>query len=391
MILHTLRRLRRSPGPALGVLLFAAILSATMCSLQKANDWELAQYQETYHAIPVHFSVTNLSGTKSTGLAITEDFVELFTKSSGLQKYVSDLQRTCTHPISGDYSAYLLNGITSTALSPELWPENGTYITWFEGYDEDVFSGNEPVCLVPEDLELPGDEGTGEVFLELEFVNAQAVPAAKDSRKLLVVGTFTGGGLNIYCPYTVCQQIFSELTEPLVAQSIRATLANNDDLEELKIISSQWFVEPNPLGTPTPWGVRGYSDYPYALNIDDEMLQRAAETMENSLIVNRGCSLLVLLLSVAVGVLIGYLMIRSRKKEIALMRTLGTSTFSIYFGFALEQMICYGLGIAIGGAVNFWNPLNRLGILAAIYFVGLSTSLLTMLRRNLLASMKEDE
>lgn len=391
MIRHTLRRLRRSPVPALGVLLFAVILSAVLCSLQKANDREYEKYQETYHAIPVYFSVTNLSGTNAVNLSIPREFTDLFTMPGGLKRYVTDLQLVCTHMVSGKFSFYTLDGITSTDLSPELWPENGKYITWFEGYDKSVLGGTDPVCLIPDTLSLPADEETGETYLELEFENTKKVPALEYECKLQVVGTYSGGGCQIFCPFPVCEQVFTELKESLEVQSIRATLANNDDLEELRILSKRWFAEPNPLGEKTPWGAMGYPYYPYALNIDDDMLQRTAETLQNSILTNRICTVVILCLSAAAGFLIGYLMIRSRKREISLMRTLGTRTISIYFGFALEQMLCYGLGIAIGGIVNSWEPRERLGILAAIYFVGLTTSLLIMLQKNLLSTMKEDE
>lgn len=391
MIRHTLRRLRRSPLPALGVLLFAVILSAVLCSVQKANEREYEKYQETYHAIPVYFSVTNLSGTNAANLSIPQEFSDVFTKSGGLKRYVSDLQLVCTHKATGKYEFYTLRGITSTVLSPELWAENGRYITWKEGYSESVFGGDAMVCIVPEIMEVPTDEETGEAYLELEFEKPKAVPAVTYSCKLLVVGTYNDGGDQIYCPYTVCEQVYTELKESLEVQSIRATLANNDDLEELRVASKRWFAEPNPLGEKTPWGVMGYPYFPYALSIDDEMLRQAAETLENSMITNQVCTVVILCLSAAAGFLIGYLMIRSRKREIALMRTLGTSNFRIYFSFALEQVLCFGLGIAIGGTINSWEPRDRLGILAAIYFVGLTISLLVMLRKNLLATIKEDE
>lgn len=101
--------------------------------------------------------------------------------------------------------------------------------------------------------------------------------------------------------------------------------------------------------------------------------------------------MIVLCLSAAAGFLIGFLMVRNRKKEIVLMRTMGTPNQSICFGFTLEQMLCVVLGIVLGGSYNGWHPADRLGILAVIYFVGLTAALQIFLHKNLLTTIKEDE
>lgn len=378
--------------PAIGILLFMAVLSVVLCGLQKANDAELEKYNETYHTIPVQFSVTNLSATSSSNLNIPPLFAEVFMQREGLGKYVSDLQRVCKHAIAGANENYVFAGITSMELSNELWPENGTHILWDECYDESVFSGNGAVCLVPSAMPILADEDTGERYVELDFVNWEKVPATEYSCKLKVVGTYMGGdGKTIYCPYAIGEQIYAELDEFMHVQAIRATLRNNDNLEELRTVSKRWFAEPNPLGEKTPWGEFGYDYYPYALDINDDLLQRSSATLQNSISTNRICTVIVLCLSAAAGFLIGFLMVRNRKKEIALMRTMGTPNRSIYFGFTLEQMLCVVLGIVLGGSYNGWHPADRLGILAVIYFVGLTVALQIFLHKNLLTTIKEDE
>ncbi len=392
MMRHTIRRLRRMPVPAIGILLFAAILAVVLCGLQKSNEAELEKYNDTYHTIPVQFSVTNLTATKTTDLNIPYLIADAFIQEDGLGMYVTDLQRVCTHSITGRNSSYMLVGITSTALSPELWPENGTYILWDDGYGEAIFAGSEPVCLVPDTMIVSHEEETETAYVELDFAFWGIDPATDYSCKLRVIGTYKGGdGNSIYCPFAICEKVYTELNEPLFVQSIRATLRSNDDLEELRNVSKQWFVEPNPMGEKTPWGELGFKYYPYALDINDDLLQRATTTLQNSINTNRICAVLILCLSAAAGLLIGFLMVRSRKREIGLMRTMGTPDRSIYFSFLLEQMLCFGLGIILGGAYNTWQPISQLGILAGVFFVGLTAALLICLRKNLMTTIKEDD
>ncbi len=389
MIKHTFRRLLRLPVPALGVLLFAAILAITLCGLQRSNEAELVKYEETYHAIPVDFAVTNLSGTKSTNLNIPYLFVEAF--ETGLKRFVTDFQSASDHAIVGRYSSNMLFGITSIAMAPELWPENGCEIQWSEGYDESIFGGKDLVCLVPEDTEVSEDEETGEVYVELDFEYAPLDPEnpVKYSCRLQVVGTYQGA--SIYCPFTICRRVYGALGETFSVNALRATLSNNDDLEVLRTASKKWFAEPNPLGEKTPCDHIPYQYYPFALDIQDDLLQRTAETLQKSIQTNQICGVLILCLSAAAGLLIGFLMVRSRKREIALMRTMGTPDGSIFFGFVLEQALCFGLGIALGGAYNAWQPANQLGILAGVFFAGLTLALLICLRNNLMTTIKEEE
>ncbi len=376
------------PVPALGVLLFAAILATTLCGLQKNNEAELAKYEETYHLIPVDLAVTSLSGTKSTYLNIPNMFLEMF--ETNLEQYITDLQSVSRHAIAGQYSNYTLCGITSTAMAQELGKED-CRIQWTEGYDESLFSGKAFVCLVPEDMPVSVDEETGEVYIELELENLKVHPAQKYACRMQVVGTYGGDGKAVYCAFAACRQIYSMLNEPFFVQAIWATLRNNDDLEALRTASKKGFAEPNPLGERTPWGEYGYEYYPFALDINDDLLQRTAETLQNSITTNQVCGVLILCLSAAAGLVIGFLMVRSRKREIALMRTMGTRNSRIFFGFALEQGICFGSGIAIGGAYNGWQPASQLGILAAVFFAGLTVALLICLRNNLMTTIKEED
>ena len=84
-------------------------------------------------------------------------------------------------------------------------------------------------------------------------------------------------------------------------------------------------------------------------------------------------------------------MIRSRKKEIALMRTMGTGNLAVFFGMLFEQMACVLLGAAIGGAFSLWQPIQRIGLFVGIYAVGLMIALVVFMSTNLLSSLKEDE
>ena len=84
-------------------------------------------------------------------------------------------------------------------------------------------------------------------------------------------------------------------------------------------------------------------------------------------------------------------MVRRRKRDIMLMRMVGESNARVYVGFALEQMICIVLGIALGGAYYSWHPVDKLALFAIVYFVALTLALVIFMSKKLIRNIKEDE
>ena len=113
--------------------------------------------------------------------------------------------------------------------------------------------------------------------------------------------------------------------------------------------------------------------------------------MQTSLLINGICTVLVFVLSAAISFFVGFLMIRTRKKEILRMRTMGTPTWSIFVGFTVEQMLCVCLGAFLGGLPFLWQPTGQVLLFIGIYCIGLVLSLLVFLKKNLLSTMKEEE
>ena len=396
MIKKLFKRFTRAPVPAVAILLFAAIISVIICALHVSNEAEIRNYEEVFATVPVKVTVTNLAGTSRDNLKIPIWVLNVLTGRRAvpvpLDKYVKDVQIKCS--IFGEEYRTKKNtdlrGITSLSCENSILPENGCVIAWNEGYDESIFSGEEAVCIIPRDKTML-DNGTGEVVLDFTSYRGEERYAYQCTLK--IVGTYTGGDeVSVYCPYLIVDQVYSKLKQSeRQFDSISATLADNSYLEEFREIMTYWFVEPSPLAYQIPWDKMGYDYYPYALDIDDAVLQKTKEILEDSIKFNRTVTVFVVILSVVAGFLIGFLMIRRRKREIMLMRMVGESNARVYIGFALEQMICILLGIALGGSYYNWNPIKNLAIFAAVYFVALSLALAIFLNSKLLTAVKEDE
>ncbi len=382
MLIYILKRMRRSPVPVIGVILFAAVVAAALCGLHAGNVSAQEHYEEIYGQIPVTCTVTDQTGERTDGLNIPNWAVWVFTGKymTTLSDMLTDVQIKGSYPLEGDLSKYALTGITSTQIAVELWPENGCVIDWAPGYDESLFQSGSNACIVPAKLleDYPEAPSTLEISL-------QGTDGTVYEDTMTIAGIYNGGrGKAIYCSWDLLVEKWEQMGIREQADSIRATLRNNGELEVFRETAKQWFAEPDRNASQTGWES-------LALDVNDSQLRQADQSLQNSLKVNQLSTYLIFAFSVGVGFLIGFLMIRQRSREIALMRTMGTSNRAVWSSFALEQMLCVILGAAIGGAYFRWVPIERLVIFAVVFFVGLNVALLIFLRSRLLTAIKKEE
>jgi len=332
----------------------------------------------------------------SAELSLAEYLTNIEAKNQFLIHAIND--KTFKNPI--------LYGITSLSCHKELLPDYGCTITWKEGYDESIFLGKNQVCIIPESMAEEYDNGNGSA--ELSFSRTTRSYELIDGKYQLVdkvlnyqctikiVGTYTAGDeKSIFCPFSIVTQVRRELQSEQNILYLSATLSDNSRLEEFREKASYCFAEPSLDDEKIRWSCFAndtyHEYYDYALDINDDNLFDLSAILEKSIKFNRTVTVFVVILSVVSGFLVGFLMIRRRKRDIMLMRTVGESTFSLYVGFVIEQMICVLLGIIVGGAYYMWNPIKNLALFALLYFVGLTLSLVVFMNTKLIKNLKEDE
>lgn len=401
MFCYILKRIRRTPILSVALLLFAVVVSVTLCGLYRDNIREQEHYEQTWRSIPVSLTVTNLAGTQTDDLSAPAFALDVFRPDSlfypSLSNYIKELKFKFHHDIQatnvpGFEENKVLVGINVLSAEKALSAENGAKITCLSGYDESVFLSGEPVCILPQAMYEQVKNMDEPLKLQLRYQVNGLAKVTETEIEIQVAGYYTGaGGDKIYCPYQVLEGVYAALGEERVIDSVSGILSNNELLEELKQKRQFWFASPSATGAPTAWGSYGYQTYPNALDIDDSMLAEAKAVLESSLTVNRVCAIAVLVLSAAAGFFAGLLVIRSRKREIGLLRSMGTPNFSIFLGFALENVSCIALGVLLGGIPWRWQPVEQLLLFVLIYAASMIVSLLFFMSGNLLTIIKEED
>ena len=393
MLRYAWIRIKRKPLIFVAISLFTSIIALALCGLHSGNDAALEQYNDVYHKIDVRCTVTNLAGDQSDRLDIRYGTIARFTEISPyvpteLSELLEDVQLKGSVEIVWNKEAYTLTGITSMDIEPKLWPENECTIFWNENADQNFFGSGEMACIIPLALQKKlqdAEQLTDKFPLHIGAVS----PYESDyDARLTVLGTYHGTNETIiYCPWETYVLILNTMGRSETAEAMYATLRNNNDLPLLREAASKYFAQPDPHNA----GLEMVGDHYLALDINDSQLLQAKTNLENSMTVNRIAAVLVLALSAAAGAFIGFLMIRSRKKEIGLMRTMGTPDSRIYTSFMVEQMIFTVLGAIVGGSKFLWSPVSWLILFVCVYLIGSSAALFVMLRKNLLTTIKEDE
>lgn len=395
MFSNSLKRIASSLLSSVGVLLFAIISSTILCSLEVSIQQELADYEKTYAVVPVEVTVTNLTGNRTDRLQIEGWVGDLFEKKT-MQDYLNDVKIKMRHEINDKtcaYSGYEIVAVTSQDTVTLLDPVKGGIVNYYSGYDESMFYEENFLCLIPAWMEDEVKED-GTVTVSLCCENQKTFVESTEGFTFTVAGTFdTSLGESdekvFYCSYQTLAKIQLRMGCERVIDSISGTLKDNSRLEDFKTYAYSWFAIPDVSGEKTHWGVLS-EYYPYAIDINDINLRRVSATLQTSIAINEFSALMVFILTAGAGYFLGFLMVRSRKREIILMRTLGKPNSHIYRDFAMEQMLWVLVGVLAGGAVFLWKPLPRLALFALVYFLGLSGALLLFLHSTLLTTIKED-
>lgn len=391
------KTVRRHWSAVWGPFVYAFIVCAILCLLKASEEKELADYEKTYQTQPVKVTVMQNTGSGAENMSVTGYIYDMFANPSyasfNLSDYLTDVCVNSHYKVdwvnggSSDFYPGNLTGITDTGAAAELTQEYNGEIIWKEGYDESVFSLDEFLCLVPESYTEDADKETDGQQIRMRFSYNEKIDEFtsifhENEETFTVAGTYiTDAGVNtVYCSYVTLERICARVHTEALIDSLSATIKDNSQLEAFRTSASSYFLMDN--------GTVSYKDY--MLDIDDDTLKTIAAALENSITVNHACAMIVFFLSAGAGFLLGFLLVRNRKREILLMRALGKPNQDIYRDFALEQMAYVVTGGVTGAAYFCWHPLSRLFLFVLIYFAGLSVALLLFLRIQLMTAMKEE-
>lgn len=281
-----------------------------------------------------------------------------------------------------------INTVTSLPQQPEF----------MDDYDEKLFEGEELVCIVEEYfLASHGLFVGGELQFTAVDVKGYPVESESDVRhgavSLKIVGTYSPASSSdpIYCPLEVTKDLSRSIGKRPLMSSGSFILQNTQDLNSFRgILMSLGFVNQQA----------GSGSNTQALNfiINDRLLKNATGSVQNYLDFTNALYPVIYLLCAGIGFVVSYLLIRTRKPEFAIMRSLGTSRTASFLIFFIEQGLLCLLGTALGmvvsviatGQFSFNQFGTSLGYVC-FYLVGLGVAIAPMNRVNVMGILTARE
>ena len=404
---YTMQRIKRQPLAA--VLLFGLnfVAALLLCILHISSIRLSEQIDAVYDNTAITCQVSNITGTQTDDLRLPEWVIRVFMgkssvpNSSGVsyrddedaerfRTYISEVYAKVS--VKGQFCGNQVNvvGITDMEAERALQEEYGCYIDWQASFGDSIFSGADAYCIVPETM-LPALSEPESI--EIRFQSAEQTV----TKELLVVGTHTGIDNAIYCPWEITTQINQELDGAIHADAITAVLRDSRAVPAFwEEAAGKYFVEPNAKGELTVWEDSPvYNHFPYALLVNDDVLEQTVSGLQNNLSIFRLCTTAIVALSLILGLVAGHLIVRQRIKTLALQRILGQSNGYIFAETWLELTAITAVGIIAGMGAGWLvgvraYPWGALAASLIFYVIGIASAIYSIVRTDLIQSIKED-
>jgi len=271
--------------------------------------------------------ISNLRGTKTDGLQIVSAYIDLcltdekYDFCTRIEKVC--LKRTVVCHMEALQEDVSLIGITYTDGVDELLPQNGVVIQFLENYTYENLLGNEVFCIVPYAmLPLLVEDGDGRL--------QAALTMEETTITLPVGGIYTGGDARtIYCPFRYVASLLTE--DKIYTESLSFYVKDARSLESFREESLKYFSEPKFTAED--------ADMYFAMIVHDDLFQVTVSSVKENIFMLRLLIPVLYIISAGVGFLASFLFMRGRKREFAVMRSLGMHRAQVIGVIFLEQFI----------------------------------------------------
>ncbi len=363
-------RLKRGAWQAVSIALLIAFLCAFFAFFDGFIQQKERDMDSAYATIPVTVVVSNLTGIKTDNLEIADYIIHYFIsdqyayggelQEKAFSSYVKDVRLKASAYYSqgtGLSNQQKLSGITSAETAPELSPVSGNPVTYFEGYNETMFSSDDAMCIVPSsmlDALLQNADNSGKITLSVQMSPAEnGEPSV--SRTFQIAGTYPSESLTIYCPFSCVAAIQAELDGKVTGDSLSATVRDNHDLDEFQQILMRHFAEVDPSGHQEEIDNSPVLRYKqFAITVHDETLRDILNALNRNLQTLYRLKPIFAVIEIIIGAVAGFFFIYIRKREFAIARSLGTKRHETIGMAFCEVFVLLLLGLTISSTAIFF-------------------------------------
>ena len=338
-----------------------------------------AELDGVYQNTEIACVVTDATGSTRNGLSIPGEYLSLFEEGGAFHDHIKGLacHATASFLLLGEERIPL--NLLNTPDAVPLFAENP--ITYFDGYGDADLVGEDVVAIIPENLMS--------YVMTDGMLPLSVPPRGEKSVTVRVIGTYSSDVSAIYLSLDAGRGLLEGSTNKVTLRTLSFLVADNRKLNETKMALGEYFVAADPIN-------QGSSRF--GLWMDD------AAFVDTVMVLERSIALLVLfravlwVLSLCVCFLVIFLIVRRRRAELAIMRSMGCSTFLLYGQVLCEMTFCFVFGTLIASLATSATTLlpsdetiNVIGILWGGCLVGAIGSVAAVISGDIMKILKGKE
>ena len=313
-------------------------------------ETNLRQLEALPKSIPIEARINNLNGTLSSGMLIRESVIDALDQSS----YVTDLDYTAELTATlgemsedeatdaGAFTLPLCLGVNRAEAYPEL---TSGKVLFANGDGSELLAGKEPVCVMRkqelDDFGLALGDKVQMTLFNITYPNDNAMKRFHrlGMYEVRIVGSFdpltsesTARPAQVLFPVAWLRAIFAQKEILFFADSARFQVAQPLELNRFK-------AELHKIGLMPVISQANATQRGTSLVVNDETFIKAATRLKENITLQRMIMPFVILIVGLLGFVVSYLLLQSRRPEIAIMRSLGVSQRSCFVMLLFESAV----------------------------------------------------
>ena len=372
--LHLRRNLKNA---AVAFVSYIAVLVVILFVQQSVHSRQHT-LESMADAIEVRGIIADSFGNQTELLQMDKSYPMLFLQANSISKLVEDVY------IKSDFSC-LVNNQKSKLIAftdekaDQILFHNGD-ILYHDGWNESVWMTQEMVCAVSQDLKnmcYVADDGitymdiTG-LFFSKYYGDYVEVPIT-----LQVIGSAIAQN-KVYCPYLALQEVCGGVKNVSYwADSLSFTVKDNTRLDELRTLLLGYFGDSN---------IQSAGSRRNTVVIKDAEYLRLTGEAQKNLEIMAFLQPILYLCALGAGVMLVVMQMRGRKKEMAVIRSLGAGRLRVMAQSILEYaLICLPVTLF---ALLVWRELSPMTVIG-VWLAFMAGALCTIVRFSMIPLVKQ--
>ena len=385
---YALLHIARNVKPTLITLCSYFCVLAVIMSVQQSAQSRQQNLTDMAAAMEVQGEVTDGGGYVNQGLDMSSFYALLFLDESELLScYVKNVN------VRGEFQGKALlllpdsdpvelESCTLVTITREHADENlkfGEGMTYMEGYDDSVWMTAGNVCAVTEDMlgVLRMDED-GRQYMDFQaaFVRPSDFSVKTLVFSLQVIAFAQDGTNTVYAPFFTVYNACDEKNASFNQDSLSFTVADNSKMDVLRHSASTFFQDARAR----------QASGGFSMVIKDSRYLKLTREAEKNLATMQLLRPILYLCALGAGVMLVVMQMRSRKKEMAVIRSLGAGRIHVMVQSILEYaLICLPVTLF---ALLVWRELSPMTVFG-VWLAFMAGALCTIVRFSMIPLVKQ--